>query len=613
MLSRSSLRFLPPLVFLALAASCQDADRSVAPLRTPARFSVTDAPGSWTTKASMRTARWSLATEGVNGILYAVGGTSGLNPLATVEAFDPATNTWTTKASMPVGKTQSAAGVVNGILYVVGSSSTLAYDPATNTWTTKASIPAAQGSPAAGVVNGIVYVVGGFSGPNGLTTVQAYDPATDTWTSKASMPTARSHLAAGVVNGILYAVGGMSASGGLATVEAYDPATNTWTTKASMPTARFGLTAGVVNGILYAVGGSTGSDRLAAVEAYDPATNTWTSKASMPTARKDLGAGVVNGILYAVGGVDVTYSALARVEAYQPASGDEPVFNGAAGDSMIFMDTMDEYTTPQAMDTWPAPSFHPFFPEDTHYAVLSSGRDGSGKALRVAYVRGNDPAHFQDPTFVEERPLYETWPENNVWYSPPNAPFVVQYWFRISKNSGPGGSPGYGGTDKGMKWLELWRDGHADRSQIGVTAGDPTTGPLWHLNAAGDDPALGDTMGVQPVGPYWNQVNDYHWHRATYLYQPATSIGAQDGIARMWIDGTKIVDVSALAAGLTPPGGTRVWCTMSQVERVDTHPTQTIHLGEYMNGYLGDNSGTDLPMALDFDDFKWWRLPARVQ
>jgi len=295
-----------------------------------------------------------------------------------------------------------------------------------------------------------------------------------------------------------------------------------------------------------------------------------------------------------------------------PASG-EPVFNTAASDSMIFQDTMDEYTTPQAMDTWPAPSFHPYFPEDTHYAVLNRGRNGSGEALRVAYVRGNDPAHFQDPGFVEERPLYETWPENNVWYSPPNAAFVVQYWFRISKNGGPGGSPGYGGTDKGMKWMELWRDGHGDRSQIGVTAGDATTGPLWHLNAAGDDPALGDTMGVQPVGPYWNQLNDNQWHRATYLYQPATSLGAQDGIARMWIDGTKIVDVSAPAAGLTPPGGTRVWCTMSQVGRVDTHPTQTIHLGEYINGYLGDNSGTDLPMALDFDDFKWWKLPARVQ
>jgi len=80
-------------------------------------------------------------------------------------------------------------------------------------------------------------------------------------------------------------------------------------------------------------------------------------------------------------------------------------------------------------------------------------------------------------------------------------------------------------------------------------------------------------MGYQPVGPYWNQLNNNQWHRATYLLQPASSPGATDGVARMWVDGTKIVDISAAAAGVTPPGGTKVWCTMAEVAQLDTYQT----------------------------------------
>jgi hypothetical protein len=125
------------------------------------------------------------------------------------------------------------------------------------------------------------------------------------------------------------------------------------------------------------------------------------------------------------------------------------------------------------------------------------------------------------------------------------------------------------------------------------------------VHAAASD----SVIGVQPVAPYWNNVNDNQWHRVTYLYQPASARGASDGIARMWIDGTKIVDVSASAAGIVPPGGTHAWCTTAQVQQVDTAGIGEIHLGEYLNG--GD--GADFPMALDVDDFRFWVLPARVQ
>jgi len=275
------------------------------------------------------------------------------------------------------------------------------------------------------------------------------------------------------------------------------------------------------------------------------------------------------------------------------------VLNVAGGDGVIYQDNMDQYTTPHEMDSWPGHSLHPFYPDlyPNNYAVITSAHGTGGRALRLVYDKGNG-----------DRFIWKTDPENlSTWYAPGNSAFVLQYWFRISKNGGPGGGPGYGSTAVGMKWMELWNVGTNARTQFSVTAGNATTGPLWHVNPASRGP-----VGYQPVGPYWNQLNNNQWHRVTYLYQPASSAGATDGVARMWVDGTKIVDVSAAAAGITPPGGTKVWCTMAEVAQLDTYQTGMINLGEYMNGGLGDGV-TDLPMTLDFDDLVWWKVPARIR
>jgi N-acetylneuraminic acid mutarotase len=286
-------------------------------------------PSGWATKASMSTPRNALAGAGVNGVLYAVGGLSASAILASLEAYDPATNTWTAKAAMPTVRADLAVGVVNGVLYAIGGdnesgvlTAVEAYDPATNTWTTKAPMPTARAGLAVGVVNGVLYAVGGMNTAI-MATVEAYDPATNRWTTKAPMPTARLAPAVGVVNGVLYAVGGSGPDSSLATVEAYDPATNLWTAKTLMPAARDRLGIGVVNGVLYAVGGFyavgvfNGYKILATVETYDPATNTWTAKAAMPTPRDLLAVGVVNGVLYAVGGENGSVN-FASVEAYTP-------------------------------------------------------------------------------------------------------------------------------------------------------------------------------------------------------------------------------------------------------------------------------------------------------
>eukprot|EP01045_Picozoa_sp_COSAG04_P038586 COSAG04_NODE_10412_length_779_cov_0.947059_2_plen_142_part_01 len=51
----------------------------------------------WSTGTAMRTARSSLAVKALDGqLLFAVGGRSASEALATVEAYDPATKQWTT-------------------------------------------------------------------------------------------------------------------------------------------------------------------------------------------------------------------------------------------------------------------------------------------------------------------------------------------------------------------------------------------------------------------------------------------------------------------------------------------------------------------------------------
>lgn len=281
--------------------------------------------GTWNSKTSMPTARAFLSTGVVSGVLYAVGGSTGIpntspTVFATVEAFDPLTNAWTTKAPMTTPRYGAAIGVVNGIVYAVGGwnggplATVEAYDPVTNIWTTKTPMTTARGWLAAGVVNNILYAVGGFNAGE-YATVEAYDPVTNTWTTKTPMPTARSSLAVGVVNGILYAIGGGSTGGSW--VEAYDPVTNTWTTKTPMPTARYNLAVGVIDGIVYAMGGLSPAFTTA-VEAYNPATNTWTTKTPMSIGRQAPAADVVNGALYVVGGLSsaTTSPPLATSEAF---------------------------------------------------------------------------------------------------------------------------------------------------------------------------------------------------------------------------------------------------------------------------------------------------------
>ncbi len=261
---------------------------------------------TWTSKATMPTARRLLAAGAVNGKLYALGG-DGVGSKTENEEYDPASNSWSVKTPMPTPRTGLAVAGIGGKLYAVGGyeaysrDTNEAYDPVTNTWSTKASMPTPRYWLSAAPVNGKLYAIGGMTTTVVLSANEEYDPVADSWAVKTPMPSARYLLAAGVIDGRLYALGGQGSTLYFQANEAYDPQSDAWTVKAAMPTGRYCLTAGVMGGKLYAIGGWTGAVS-SKNEEYDPVANLWTEKAALPPGNYDFASGVVNGRLYAVGG-----------------------------------------------------------------------------------------------------------------------------------------------------------------------------------------------------------------------------------------------------------------------------------------------------------------------
>ena len=262
----------------------------------------------WTSKASMPTARWSLAASTVNSRIYAIGGISSSGGRSsTVEQYNPFDNSWATKASMPTARNGLGTAVVNNKIYAIGGdngavwiSTVEEYDPANDTWATKASMPTARDLLTTAAVNNKIYAIGGRSS-SGLNVNEEYNPSANSWVTKASMPTGRYGLASAVVNNKIYAIGGSTGS----TVEEYDPANDTWAAKASMPTARANFAAVSFNDRIYVVGNG---DTLI----YDPATNLWSTVglAPMPTNRSWIAASAVNGRIYTLGGGPFPVSAV---------------------------------------------------------------------------------------------------------------------------------------------------------------------------------------------------------------------------------------------------------------------------------------------------------------
>lgn len=101
-------------------------------------FSYDPKSNKWQQVSSMAYRRLGAGVAALNGCLYAVGGSDGNVPLASVERsvfsssvpasspvapplrYDPGSEQWTAVASMAVHRKHLGVGVLDGILYAVG-------------------------------------------------------------------------------------------------------------------------------------------------------------------------------------------------------------------------------------------------------------------------------------------------------------------------------------------------------------------------------------------------------------------------------------------------------------------------------------------------------------
>jgi N-acetylneuraminic acid mutarotase len=148
----------------------------------PARASHTD---HWTLDLTNASATWQTSTplpfsrnhmDGVvlNGKIYAIGGQPGTddsNPSRDVLVWDPADPShWTAAASLPDARSHATATVIDGRIVLFGGTvvndapiaSVIAYDPATNSWSSLNDLPGPRLAPSGGLVGNQIIITGGY-------------------------------------------------------------------------------------------------------------------------------------------------------------------------------------------------------------------------------------------------------------------------------------------------------------------------------------------------------------------------------------------------------------------------------------------------------------------
>jgi uncharacterized repeat protein (TIGR01451 family) len=210
---------------------------------------------------------------------------------------------------------------------------------------------------------------------------------------------------------------------------------------------------------------------------------------------------------------------------------------------------------------------------------MVTGRGGAGQAVRITYptqVGSAQSRHHISTSGVATPVGYSSFQE---------------VWIRTS--------PGASSEGFSPKWIQHY---HADvegatRIQISsfkFAAGSPSLGGLlpgdyWHVNS------LANSLGLARNAPLWSDINDGVWHKFTTEVRANSAQGARDGVARMWVDGILVVDLSA--AGVF-------------TERTDNGELDQlaygvaigdVHVGELL--FLGSVA----TWTMDIDDFRRWR------
>jgi serine/threonine protein kinase/N-acetylneuraminic acid mutarotase len=315
---------LPPLLQpRAAAAAAVVGDRIIVtggvgaddkPLATTEIFDGT----SWKLGAPIPTARQLAGAASDGKLVYVLGGSTGAADVATVEAYDPATDTWTTLPEMPGRRSDLGVAYADGRLVAVGgmsggqpSKSVVALDLMTQSWSGLPDLGTARHGMAVAGVGKTVYAIGGSTGPGdsqitasaeALRLAPRKPQPAPAWQSLPDAPTARLMMAWTVQDGKIWVAGGIREGETLQTVESFDPKTGVWQTQPPLPVPLHHATGATYRGEVVVIGGATDQIAEASNKVFALRGGTWTELPALQHARAAAGAAVVGDKLVVVGG-----------------------------------------------------------------------------------------------------------------------------------------------------------------------------------------------------------------------------------------------------------------------------------------------------------------------
>ena len=290
-------------------------------------YSFTTRECPWFYKREMPSPRYGFGTAVVNGKIYVIGGTDGINYLNEVQEYDPLLDTWTRKADMPTARSGLAVAVWDNKIYAIGGrvhdaicNNNEVYDLLLNTWSSRTPLPIASDNiTSAYAIKGRIYTVGPIMEYNISTNdwwdttyyYNVYDSlyvdsiiGIDTFNTpvKSYLPSNQIYHCSAVYNNLIYVMGGNGGYLLLPFVAVYHPGTNSWTASSDMIGPAAASAATVANGFIYVLGGYDGTYSKR-VRKYDPISDTWFIRSDLQTGRSLLGAAFVGGFIYAIGGI----------------------------------------------------------------------------------------------------------------------------------------------------------------------------------------------------------------------------------------------------------------------------------------------------------------------
>ena len=177
----------------------------------------------WVHRAPMLFPKSNFTLAAVDGKIYCFGGLT-LNQLPTeiIESYDISKNRWNYVGMMPTTLVDLSSVVHNGVMYILGGRTgvgahnvVMSYDPRKSEWTSLAGMPTPRFNFGACVVNSEIYIAGGqiYSHSShtinrvALSSVEIYSIEHNQWRQGPDLPEEMYNVGLTLLHGSLYACG----------------------------------------------------------------------------------------------------------------------------------------------------------------------------------------------------------------------------------------------------------------------------------------------------------------------------------------------------------------------------------------------------------------------